>query len=168
MQAVKMGRTSSTHSLPRSRFQLIVLGGRTITVFEAMAIDTSLCWPHTLSCISSTNETQCVIKKGKKKPNTCEVKRGNVGVIGRDRKKNGDRYDHKSLYVYMKFPRIKSTLTTMQQRTKEESSRHRLGLYLSRPKYTMCRRRMKVNSKVKGKLLTLVDQQSGKAGLVLP
>lgn len=33
--------------------------------------------------------------------------------MGRDRKKNGDRYDPKSLYVYLKFPRIKSTLTTM-------------------------------------------------------
>lgn len=48
-----------------------------------------------------------VLLKKKKKTNTCEVKRGNVGVIGRDRKKNGDRYDHKSLYVYMKFPRIR-------------------------------------------------------------
>lgn len=54
-----------------------------------------------------------LLKKEKKNSNTCEVKRGNVGVIGRDRKKTGDRYDHKSLYVYMKFPRIKSTLTTM-------------------------------------------------------
>lgn len=80
-----------------------------------------------------------VLLKKEKTPNTCEVKRESVGVIGGDRRKNGGRYDHKFLYIYMKFPRIKSTLTMMQQRTKEESSRCRLGLYLLRLKYAMCR-----------------------------
>ena len=42
-----------------------------------------------------------LLKKEKKTPNTCKVKRESVVVIGGDRRKNGGRYDHKfPVHIY--------------------------------------------------------------------